>query len=105
MALKGLDIFKLSPKKNCKECGCPTCMAFCMKVAQGALPLDKCPYFDPDAVAKLSEATAPPMKTLEAVPANSGKHRSDGGTSGQSWGSGVACHNLQCLLHRHLHVP
>ena len=65
MALKGLDIFKLSPKKNCKECGCPTCMAFCMKVAQGALPLDKCPYFDPDAVAKLSEATAPPMKTLE----------------------------------------
>ena len=26
MALKGLDIFKLSPKKNCKECGCPTCM-------------------------------------------------------------------------------
>ncbi|MFR3423612.1 MAG: (Fe-S)-binding protein [Lachnospiraceae bacterium] len=34
MALKGLDIFKLSPKKNCKECGCPTCaMAFSMKVA------------------------------------------------------------------------
>ena len=64
MALKGLDIFKLSPKKNCKECGCPTCMAFCMKVAQGALPLDKCPYFSPEAVAKLSEATAPPMKTI-----------------------------------------
>lgn len=65
MALKGLDIFKLSPKKNCKECGCPTCMAFCMKVAQGAMPLEKCPYFAPDAVAKLSEATAPPMKTIE----------------------------------------
>ena len=32
MALKGLDIFKLSPKKNCKECGSPTCMAFSMKV-------------------------------------------------------------------------
>ena len=64
MALKGLDIFKLSPKKNCKECGCPTCMAFCMKVAQGALTLDKCPHFSPDAVAKLSEATAPPMKTI-----------------------------------------
>ena len=64
MALKGLDIFKLSPKKNCKECGCPTCMAFCMKVAQGALPLEKCPYFSPDAIATLSEATAPPMKTI-----------------------------------------
>ena len=64
MALKGLDIFKLSPKKNCKECGSPTCMAFCMKVAQGAVTIDKCPYFSPDAVAKLSEATAPPMKTI-----------------------------------------
>ena len=64
MALKGLDIFKLSPKTNCKECGCPTCMAFCMKVAQGALPLDKCPHFSADAIASLSEQTAPPMKTL-----------------------------------------
>ncbi len=64
MALKGLDIFKLSPKKNCKECGSPTCMAFCMKVAQGAVELSKCPYFSEDAIAKLSEATAPPMKTL-----------------------------------------
>ena len=64
MALKGLDIFKLSPKKNCKECGSPTCMAFCMKVAQGAVTIDKCPYFSEEAKAKLSEATAPPMKTL-----------------------------------------
>ena len=64
MALKGLDIFKLSPKKNCKECGSPTCMAFCMKVAQGAVELSKCPYFSEEAIAKLSEATAPPMKTI-----------------------------------------
>ena len=55
MALKGLDIFKLSPKKNCKECGSPTCMAFCMKVAQGAVTIDKCPYFDPAAVAQVFE--------------------------------------------------
>ena len=65
MALKGLDIFKLSPKKNCKECGCPTCMAFCMKVAQGALELSKCPYFAPEAIEKLTEATAPAMKTVK----------------------------------------
>ena len=44
MALKGLDIFKLTPKKNCKECGSPTCMAFAMKVAQGAVSIEKCPY-------------------------------------------------------------
>ena len=64
MALKGLDIFKLSPKKNCKECGSPTCMAFCMKVAQGAIAIDKCPYFSDDAKAMLNEQTAPPMKTI-----------------------------------------
>ena len=64
MALKGLDIFKLSPKKNCKECGSPTCMAFCMKVAQGAVPIDKCPYFSDEAKAMLNEQTAPPMKTI-----------------------------------------
>ena len=65
MALKGLDIFKMSPKTNCKECGVPTCMAFCMKVAQGALPIEKCPHMGADVIAKLSEATAPPMKTIQ----------------------------------------
>ncbi len=65
MAVKGLDIFKLSPKKNCKECGSPTCMAFCMKVAQGAVPITQCPYMSDEAIALLSEATAPPMKTIE----------------------------------------
>ena len=65
MALKGLDIFKLSPKKNCKECGSPTCMAFSMKVAQGAADISACPYFSEDAKAQLSEATAPPMKSIK----------------------------------------
>ena len=65
MALKGLDIFKLTPKKNCKECGSPTCMAFAMKVAQGAVEIDKCPYMGDDVKAQLSEATAPPMKSIE----------------------------------------
>ena len=65
MALKGLDIFKLSPKKNCKECGCPTCMAFSMKVAQGAMDISQCPHMSEDALAQLSEATAPPMKTVK----------------------------------------
>ena len=64
MALKGLDIFKLSPKKNCKDCGSPTCMAFCMKVAQGAVELSKCPYFSEEALATLNSATAPLMKTI-----------------------------------------
>ena len=75
MALKGLDIFKLSPKKNCKECGNPTCMAFCMKVAQGAVSIDKCPYFSDEAKAMLNEQTAPPMKTISV-----GEHKLGGET-------------------------
>ena len=65
MALKGLDIFKLTPKTNCKECGSPTCMAFSMKVAQGAVDISKCPHMSAEALATLSEATAPPMKSIK----------------------------------------
>ena len=65
MALKALDIFKLTPKKNCKDCGFPTCMAFSMKVASGAVEVEKCPHMSNDAMAKLSEATAPLMKSLK----------------------------------------
>ena len=65
MALKALDIFKLTPKKNCKECGFPTCMAFSMKVASGAVEVSKCPHMSDDAIAKLSEATAPLMRALK----------------------------------------
>jgi len=64
MALKGLDIFKLTPKTNCKDCGSPTCMAFAMKVAQGGVTLDKCPHMSADALAELGDATAPPMKKI-----------------------------------------
>ncbi len=65
MALKGIDIFKLTPKTNCKECGNPTCMAFAMKVAQGSVSIDKCPHMSEEAISKLSEATAPPMKAVK----------------------------------------
>ena len=65
MGLTGIQIFKMTPKKNCKECGCPTCMAFAMKVAQGALEISKCPHMSDEALAELSEATAPPMKTIK----------------------------------------
>lgn len=79
MAVKGLDIFKLTPKKNCKECGFPTCMAFSMKVAAGAAELDKCPYITDDAKAQLSEATAPPMKTIK-IGAGDAEHSLGGET-------------------------
>ena len=36
-----------------------------MKVAQGALEISKCPHMSEEALAELSEATAPPMKTIK----------------------------------------
>lgn len=64
MALSGLDIYKLTPKSNCKDCGFATCMAFAMKVATGGAEIQKCPHMSEDALAKLSESTAPLMKTI-----------------------------------------
>jgi acetyl-CoA decarbonylase/synthase complex subunit gamma len=64
MALKGLDIFKLTPKTNCKDCGCPTCMAFSMKAAQNGIEISKCPHLSADALKVLGEATEPPMKLI-----------------------------------------
>jgi acetyl-CoA decarbonylase/synthase complex subunit gamma len=61
MALTGIDIFKLLPKTNCKECGDPTCLAFAMKLAAGKAELSACPYVSEEAKAKLSEASAPPI--------------------------------------------
>ena len=61
MALNGIQIFKLTPKKNCKECGCPTCMAFSMKVAQGAMKIEQCPHMSDEALASLSERIPLPI--------------------------------------------
>jgi acetyl-CoA decarbonylase/synthase complex subunit gamma len=65
MALNGIQIFKMTPKTNCKDCGSPTCMAFAMKVAQGAVDISACPHMSQEALDTLSEATAPPMKTIK----------------------------------------
>jgi acetyl-CoA decarbonylase/synthase, CODH/ACS complex subunit gamma len=64
MALTGIQIFKLLPKTNCKECGVPTCLAFAMNLASGKAELDSCPYVSDEAREKLSEAAAPPIRPV-----------------------------------------
>ncbi|MGE0086244.1 MAG: acetyl-CoA decarbonylase/synthase complex subunit gamma [Desulfococcaceae bacterium] len=65
MALTGIQIFKLLPKTNCKECGVPTCLAFAMNLASGKAELDSCPYVSDEAREKLAEASAPPILPVE----------------------------------------
>ena len=64
MAPTGLEIYKLLPKTNCKECGFPTCLAFAMKLAQKGTELDNCPYVSDEARAALDAASAPPIKLV-----------------------------------------
>jgi len=64
MALTGIQIFKLLPKTNCKECGDPTCLAFAMKLAAGKVELSLCPYVSEEAKAELEVASAPPIRPV-----------------------------------------
>lgn len=65
MALSGLEIYKLLPKTNCKECGFPTCLAFAMKLAQKQVELDACPHVSAAAKEALSSASAPPIRLIK----------------------------------------
>ena len=65
MGLTGIQIFKLLPKTNCKECGVPTCLAFAMNLASGKAELDACPYVSDEAREQLSEASAPPIRPID----------------------------------------
>ncbi len=68
MALTGLQIQKLLPKTNCKECGSNTCMAFAMKLAAKKAEISQCPYASEEAKQKLGAATEPPVRTVALGP-------------------------------------
>jgi len=64
MALTGIQIYKLLPQTNCKECGFPTCLAFAMKLAAKQVELSACPYVTPEAKTQLAESAAPPIRLV-----------------------------------------
>ncbi|MFO7585098.1 MAG: (Fe-S)-binding protein [Anaerolineales bacterium] len=68
MALSGIQIYKLLPQTNCKECGFPTCLAFAMKLAAKQVELSTCPYVTEENKAQLAESSAPaPSACYEAA--------------------------------------
>jgi acetyl-CoA decarbonylase/synthase complex subunit gamma len=64
MALSGIQIYKLLPQTNCKECDYPTCLAFAMKLAAKQADLDDCPYVSDEAREELAESAAPPIRLV-----------------------------------------
>jgi acetyl-CoA decarbonylase/synthase complex subunit gamma len=64
MALSGIQIYKLLPKTNCKECGFPTCLAFAMKLAAKQAELSACPYVSEESKKQLAESSQPPIRMV-----------------------------------------
>ena len=64
MALSGLDIYKLLPKTNCRQCGFPTCLAFALSLAKKAVVLEKCPFVSDQAKAALEAQSQPPIRLI-----------------------------------------
>lgn len=64
MALSGIQIYKLLPQTNCKDCGFPTCLAFAMKLAAKQVELSACPHVAEEAMAQLADAAEPPVRLI-----------------------------------------
>jgi ArsR family metal-binding transcriptional regulator len=52
---KLIEILKLLPKTNCKQCGEPTCMVFAARMAEGAKGPGDCPPMDAGKKQRLAE--------------------------------------------------
>jgi len=65
MALSGIEIYKLLPKTNCKDCGFPTCMAFGLKLAAKQVELSACPHVSEEAKAQLAASSEPPVRLIK----------------------------------------
>lgn len=64
MALSGIQIYKMLPQTNCKDCGFPTCLAFAMKLAAKQVELADCPHVSDEVKAQLAESAAPPVRLI-----------------------------------------
>lgn len=71
MELSGLQIFKYLPaakkadNSNCKKCGCPTCMAFALKLAKKQVEISNCPFAPDDLKDFFEKNSKQPQNTVE----------------------------------------
>src|SRR4030042_882529 len=64
MSLAGIQIYKLLPQTNCKECGFPTCLAFAMKLAAKQVELSACPTVSDASKKRLADPAPPPIRLI-----------------------------------------
>lgn len=71
MELSGLQIFKYLPaakkaeNSNCKKCGCPTCMAFALKLAKKQVEISNCPFAPDDLKDFFEKNSKQPQNIIE----------------------------------------
>lgn len=71
MELSGLQIFKYLPaakkavNSNCKKCGCPTCMAFALKLAKQNVKIENCPFATDELRALYETSCKQPQNTVD----------------------------------------
>lgn len=59
-----MEVYKLLPKTNCKECGETSCMAFAIKLINRERKLGECPYISGENLEKLIKRITPPVKEV-----------------------------------------
>ena len=52
---KIIEILKLLPKTNCRDCSMPTCMVFAARMAEGVTGVEDCPSLDRENRAQLED--------------------------------------------------
>jgi acetyl-CoA decarbonylase/synthase complex subunit gamma len=66
--LSPIDVYKLLPKINCKECGEENCMAFATKIVNREVQVDQCPPLlkkeNEEGFNQLKEMLKPPVKEV-----------------------------------------
>jgi hypothetical protein len=51
--VSAIELYKATPRTNCKECGFPTCLAFATCVIVEKKPLESCPYLTEEVLEEL----------------------------------------------------
>src|SRR4030042_5662109 len=66
--LSPIDVYKILPKTNCKECGVENCMAFATKIVNREISIEQCPPLkkkeNEKAYKQLKEMLKPPVKEV-----------------------------------------
>jgi len=65
MKLSPFNLYPNLPKKNCKECGEATCLAFAVKLLNRDIELEKCPHLNDEQKSKLRAMFEPPVKEIK----------------------------------------